>query len=47
MPATPKEEVQASARLKDHTPAKQVKVWVHDYTLISLTSAFILSMDLY
>ncbi|KAJ5942869.1 hypothetical protein N7516_003037 [Penicillium verrucosum] len=25
MPATPKEEVQASARLKDHTPAKQVK----------------------
>lgn len=30
MPATPKEKVQASARLKEHTSTKQVKVWFHD-----------------
>lgn len=48
MPATPKEQAQASARLKDPThDAKQVKVWFHDYTLTSLQSALILSMDLY
>lgn len=47
MPATPKEKVQASALLKDPTHAKQVKVRFQDYTLASLKSAFILSMDLY
>ena len=48
MPATPKEKVQASPRLKDPThDAKQAKVWFHDYTLTSLKSAFILSMDIY
>lgn len=48
MPATPKETVQASARLKDPThDAEQVKVRFHNYTLTSLKSAFILSMDLY